>query len=103
MFKPFQFCLLGIITLLVVACVDKSNSENVGDYLDSSVVTQQVKAKLVEQLGSQGFSIKVKVYHDEVLLSGVVENETTQHKAGQIAASVMNVRHVRNDVVVGRN
>ena len=100
MFKPVQFVLVVIFSVIIVACVGTTNSENVNEYLDSAAVTKQVKTKLIDKLGTPGFGIKVRVYRDEVLLTGIVENRTMRQQAGEIAASVDNVKHVRNDLVV---
>ena len=100
MLKSIKICFLTIICVIVMACVDKPAAENTVEYLDSAAVTKKVKTKLVDKLGTPGFSIKVITYRDEVLLSGVVDNATIQHKAGEIAASVENVKHVRNDLMV---
>lgn len=100
MLKPIKICFLTALCAIVMACVDKLSAEKTAEYLDSAAVTKQVKMKLVDKLGTPGFSIRVRTYRDEVLLSGVVDNAIIQHKAGEIAASIENVRHVRNDLVV---
>ena len=96
MFKIMKLCMLILISVVVVACVQ----ENPNGYLDSSAVTNVVKTKLVNQLGEQGLLIKVKTYRDEVQLNGVVDNQKTKHQAGLIAAGVENVKHVRNDLTI---
>lgn len=100
MLKPLKICFLTLICATLISCVDQPSTENTVEYLDSAAVTKKVKTKLVEQLGTPGFSIRVRTYRDEVLLSGVVDNATIQRKAGEIAANVENVKHVRNDLVV---
>ncbi len=100
MFKPIKLCLIGVIGATLVACVATSKQETTGEYLDSAAVTKKIQAKLIDKLGAQGFAIKVKTFRDEVLLSGVVDNATTQQKAGEIAASTDNVKHVRNDLTL---
>ena len=100
MHKPIKIGFLAIIFAIVMSCVDKQQSENTLEYLDSAAVTKTIKTKLVDKLGAPGFYIKVRTYRDEVLLSGVVDNATIQQQAGEIAASVENVKHVRNDLMV---
>lgn len=97
MFKIMKICMLIAIGANIIACVPK---EDVNGYLDSSAVTNTVKTKLVNQLGAQGLLIRVKTYRDEVQLTGSVGNQKTKHQAGLIAASVDNVKHVRNDLTI---
>lgn len=97
MFKIMKLCMLVVVSVIIIACVPK---ENPNGYLDSSAVTNAVKTKLVNKLGAQGLLIKVKTYRDEVQLSGAVDNQNTKHQAGLIAASVENVKHVRNDLTL---
>lgn len=89
-----------VVICFVVACAATPTSESTGEYLDSSAITAKIKAKLVDRLGTKGFSIKVKTYKDQVQLSGFVSSNRTKITAGNIASSIANVRKVRNDIVV---
>ena len=51
-------------------------------------------------LGTDSFAIKVVTYKDEVQLSGYVDNRTIKRRAGVIAANTIDVKRVRNDLVV---
>ena len=84
---------------MTTACVPQEN-DGANPYLDSTAVTSKIKTKLADQLGTQSLSIRVKTYRDEVQLSGVVNNKMVKQKAGQIASSVTEVKHVRNNLVV---
>lgn len=92
--------LTGFLFLLIIGCSTSSNSESAGEYLDSSATTTKVKANLVDQLGTEGFSVLVKTYKDEVQLSGFVNNIQIKQRAGKIAFSVPGVKSVRNDIVI---
>lgn len=83
-----------------IGCSTSSNSESAGEYLDSSTTTTKVKASLVDELGTSGFSVIVKTYKDEVQLSGFVDNIKIKQRAGVIAAGVPGVKNVRNDIVI---
>lgn len=90
-----------IITIsLFAGCAGNHTSESTGQYLDSVAVTTKVKAKLVENLGKQGFGIQVKTFKDEVQLSGFVNSESVKAKADKLAQSVPNVRRVINNITV---
>ena len=100
MFKTIKFSMLCVLAATMIACVPKESNENTDKYIDSAVLTTKIKTKLIEKLGPQGGAIKVKAYRDEVQLTGTVDNAITQQKAGEIAASVGEARHIRNDVLV---
>lgn len=71
-----------------------------GEYIDSSAITTRVKARLVEYLGTNGFSIQVKTYKDDVQLSGFVNSAAIKKRADVIASRTIGVRRVSNDLVV---
>lgn len=98
--KISKWIFIATIVCFFVACAGTPISESTGQYLDSSAITAKIKAKLVDKLGTKGFSIKVKTYKDQVQLSGFVSNERTKTSAGRIAQSVANVHKVRNDIIV---
>jgi osmotically-inducible protein OsmY len=100
MLKTIKLVILAILSLTVIACGGTSTQESTGQYLDSSATTAKVKANLVDSLGSKGFAIQVKTYKDQVQLSGFVDSTTTKKRAGTIAASTMDVKRVRNDLIV---
>jgi len=100
MFKATQTTLIIIVTLFVLACSATATKESTGEYLDSSAITAKVKAKLMDGFGAQGFAIKVKTYKDEVQLSGFVNNAQIKQRAGELSASVGDVKRVRNDLVI---
>ncbi len=100
MLKIFKLSILAIIAIIVVACAATPGQESTGQYLDSSAITAKVKANLIDNLGAKGFAVKVKTYKDEVQLSGFVDSSVTKKRAGSIAANTIDVRRVRNDLIV---
>lgn len=100
MSKIIQLTLLCALGMSVTACVPKETNANTDKYIDSAVLTTKIKAQLINKLGPQGEAIKVKAYRDEVQLTGTVDNSTTQQKAGEIAASIGEARHIRNDILI---
>lgn len=100
MLRIFKLGLLAAFTLSVIACAATPTQESTGQYLDSSATTAKVKANLVDNLGAKGFGIQVKTYKDEVQLSGFVDNNVTKRHAGMIAANTIDVKRVRNNLIV---
>lgn len=95
-----KMLLVGSISMIIFACAASPNVESTGEYLDSSTTTTKVKASLVDQLGTSGFSVKVKTYKDRVQLSGFVDTQRIKQRAGTIASGVDGVKSVRNDIIV---
>lgn len=95
-----KMILAGSLFLLIAACTASPHSESTGEYLDSSTTTTKVKASLVDQLGTDGFSVKVKTYKDQVQLSGFVDTPRIKQRAVDVASGVDGVASVRNDIIV---
>ena len=95
-----KMLLMGLFSIVIIACTASPYSESTGEYLDSSTTTTKVKASLVDQLGTSGIFIKVKTYKDQVQLSGFVDTQGVKQRAGTVAAGVDGVRNVRNDIIV---
>ena len=89
-----------LVCVFLSACAATPTAESTGEYLDSSAITAKVKAKLVDKMGAAGFSIKVKTFKEEVQLSGFVNNASVKKRAGQVAASVPDVKSVRNNIII---
>ena len=100
MLKTLKMFGLAFFTLSIVACSPTSTSESTGEYLDSSAVTAKVKTRLLENLGSDSLAIKVKTYRGEVQLSGFVNNSVIKKRAGSIAMGTIDVKRVRNNLIV---
>lgn len=96
-----KICVLAIASLSIMACASSETSESAGQYLDSSVLTAEVKTRLVAKLdGMQGAGIKVKSYKGHVQLSGYADNQAIVDKAGKIATNVAGAGNVTNDIIV---
>ncbi|WP_454780576.1 BON domain-containing protein [Legionella sp. WA2022007384] len=98
--NSLKILFVGLLSILIIACVASPGSESTGEFLDSSTTTTKVKATLVNQLGRTGLAVQVKTFKDEVQLSGFVATPRLKQRAGMIAASVDGVRKVRNDIIV---
>jgi len=90
----------GFLSLTLLACTAGPGGESTGEFIDSTTMTTKVKATLVNELGTNGFSVQVKTFRDHVQLSGFVPTERVKQRAGQVVGSVNGVRSVINDIVV---
>jgi hyperosmotically inducible periplasmic protein len=80
--------------------VSMPRTESAGKYLDDSVITTKVKARLAEENVLRSFEINVKTYNGVVQLRGFVDSQTSIDKAGRVAGSVEGVKSVKNDLIV---
>lgn len=96
--KQFFFIVLSCLCML--SCSITPQHESPGEFFDSSTITTKVKASLINELGSSGFSIQVKTFKDEVQLSGFVNDNYVRQRAAVIAAGVEGVRRVRNSILI---
>lgn len=85
----------------VAGCSVARHQETVGEYVDGSIVTAEVKAKLANDPVASAANISVKTIEGgEVQLSGFAKSQQEKDRAGAIARSVDGVISVRNDLVV---
>lgn len=74
--------------------------EQVGEYLDDSVITAKVKAKLIEDPDLNAGEVNVETYKGVVQLSGFVRDPNDIDKAGEVVRRIKGVHEVRNDIQV---
>lgn len=87
-------------TLTVVACSSTPTSESTGQYVDSSVISNKVRAAIVKDPQLSIFQISVTTYKDVVQLSGFVDTQAQKERAGEVAKTINGVRDVKNNLVV---
>ena len=82
----------------VAACAGSKTKESTGEYVDDSVITSTVKAKLLEDKEVSGLAINVETFKGVVQLSGFAKTEAERQKAAQLAHAVGGVKDVKNDI-----
>ena len=91
----------GAATVMLGGCSVARNQESVGQYIDGSTVTAEVKAKLVNDPETSAANINVKTIDSGVVqLSGFAKSQREKDRAGQLAGSVKGVTQVHNNLVV---
>lgn len=99
--KPFL--LLSVALFLVAAlagCAVKRGQSTVGEYIDDSIITTQVKARYVQAKSVDATSIRVETLDGTVMLSGFAKSQTEKDAAEDIAAGVKGVKQVKNQLIV---
>lgn len=96
--KPIQLLAVMLMVTFVSACAGSRTQSSTGEYLDDSVITSKVKAKLLEDKDVSGLAINVETFKAVVQLSGFAKSEAERQKATQLARSVGGVKDVKNDI-----
>lgn len=93
--------LAGPMFLLATGCSVARKQQTVGEMIDSSAITTEVKAKLADSSETSALNISVKTMDDGVVqLSGFAKSQHEKNRAGEIARSVKGVTQVHNDLIV---
>ena len=90
------FCLFAF----VAGCAGTHHKESTGEYVDDSVITTKVKAKIFDDPMLKVLQINVETFKGEVQLSGFVNSATASARAVAVTRSVKGVKSVNNSLVV---
>jgi hyperosmotically inducible protein len=91
--------LLSSSAIFVVGCAHEGHERSAGEVVDDATITTKVRTALLAQDDVKSFDISVKTFEGTVQLSGFVDSQWQVDKAGQVAAAVGGVRHVKNDLI----
>lgn len=92
------FLIASSIALTISACAPTPTSTSTGGYIDDSVITTKVKAKLLNAPNLSSTEIKVKTFKGTVQLSGFVSSKGDIDKAVELTQNVPGVIKVINDM-----
>ena len=81
-------------------CAVTRGQETVGAYVDDSVITTSVKAKLVDDKTVDAAAISVETLKGTVMLSGFAKSSAEKTTAERLAYEVKGVKSVHNAIVV---
>lgn len=96
----FRVIIMMMLIAFLGSCASTSKKESTGDYIDDSVITTTVKAKIAGDDFLKSFQISVETRKGIVQLSGFVDTIDAAKKAGKIANGVEGVNSVENDLIV---
>ncbi len=88
---------LSAIKSAVEAAVEDRSSEDIAKDLE---LKAKITSKIVDELGTDVFSLNTDVYEQDVMLTGAVENSALKAKAGSLAKTVEGVKKLHNEVIV---
>ncbi|CAM5194423.1 Osmotically-inducible protein OsmY OS=Castellaniella defragrans OX=75697 GN=HNR28_000802 PE=4 SV=1 [Castellaniella defragrans] len=94
--------IMGLSAVMLGGCSVANHQETMGQYVDGSVITTKVKAKIADELGAgDAANINVKTIQGGVVqLSGFAKTQNEKTRAGEVARSVEGVKDVHNNLVV---
>ncbi|MDP1532051.1 MAG: BON domain-containing protein [Rubrivivax sp.] len=98
-----QFMGVSLLTaslLTMGGCTVMRGQSTVGQAVDDSAITTQVKARFAESPVVSALAISVQTVHGVVQLSGFAKNASERTTAESIARQVPNVKSVKNDIIV---
>ncbi len=88
--------LVGLLAGAAAAC----SGETAGEYIDDSVISNTVRAKLLDDKDLNIFQIDVTTLKGEVQISGFVDSQDDKDRATRVAKTVEGVKKVHNNLVV---
>ncbi len=89
-----------VIATLMSGCLAVSPNENAEDFMNSSIITSSVKARLAKASGLETLSLTVETLDGAVLLSGFAQTQEQKDEAARVANNTEGVQKVINNIVV---
>jgi hyperosmotically inducible protein len=80
--------------------VSDADQNTMGQKVDDTLITTQVKAKLIADPATEAYKINVETKGAVVQLSGFVDSADAKQRAGDVARSVDGVNSVDNDLEI---
>ena len=99
-FKRITALLAAATMMFMLGCASTTKHEGTGEYVDDTVITSKVKAKILDEPGLKSAEINVETFKGVVQLSGFVSTQANINKAAELARGVAGVKSVKNDMRV---
>jgi len=90
----------ALALLTAAGCAVTRGQETTGAYIDDSVITTQVKSRMVENKEVDAAAISVETLNGTVMLSGFAKSATEKNTAEAIARKVNGVKSVKNEIAI---
>lgn len=101
--KPIHVIAVAVFTagsLSLAGCAVTRDQSTVGQYVDDTAITTEVKARFAQSPDVAATAIKVKTLNGVVQLSGFAKSAHEKTTAEAIASRVSGVKRVENDIIV---
>lgn len=97
-FKRISAFLVAVTMMFMLGCASTSKQEGTGEYIDDTVITTKVKARILDEPGLKSAEINVETFKGVVQLSGFVKSQSDINRAAELARGVRGVTSVKNDM-----
>jgi len=94
------FILVFFLFAFVAGCAGTYHQESTGEFVDDSVITSKVKAKIFDDPMLKVLQVNVETFKGKVQLSGFVNSVAASARAVEVARSVKGVKSVMNSLIV---
>lgn len=92
--------LASLIGPFMAGCASTPTRESTGQFIDSSLITTEIQARLIADPVTRGLGLSVTTFKGVVRIGGFVKNEREKRRADAIAHGVGGVNKVIDDLKV---
>ena len=97
-FQRISAFLVAVTMMFMLGCASTTKQEGTGEYIDDTVITTKVKARILDEPGLKSAEINVETFKGVVQLSGFVKSQSDINRAAELARGVRGVSSVKNDM-----
>ncbi len=97
-FKRISAFVAAVTMMFMLGCASTSKHEGTGEYIDDTVITAKVKARILDEPGLKSAEINVETFKGVVQMSGFVNSQSDINRAAELARGVRGVMSVKNDM-----
>ena len=90
-FKRISVFIAAISMMFMLGCASTAKQEGTGEYVDDTVITTKVKARILEEPGLKSAEINVETFKGVVQLSGFVSSQANIKRAAELAGGVKGI------------
>ena len=90
----------AVALLATTGCAVTRDQQTPGAFVDDSVITGQIKSRMLANKDVAGTSISVETLNGTVMLSGFAKSSLERATAETIARDVNGVKTVKNEIAV---
>jgi osmotically-inducible protein OsmY len=98
--KRISAFVAAVTMMFMLGCASTSRHEGTGEYIDDTVITAKVKARILDEPGLKSAEINVETFKGVVQMSGFVSSQSDINRAAELARGVRGVMSVKNDMRV---
>lgn len=100
--RKFLFVIHFLVVMMMISALNvwAAQDQKKTGYMDDTMITAKIKSKLATDDYVKATDINVETQNGVVQLSGFVDSQKAQDRAGQIAQSVKGVKSVKNNIIV---